>query len=159
MAPNFTQRIKSIDPERFSFAIGVYQTAASLKGPAPNPSQFSVNVVDEDGTRTKFRFVDRPETRGMLAVKEQFPDPDEFQSMAFRIMSFGEILQDKKLAELGVVRRDDNGDVEVHDAVIYSLATAPYRKSGRLDRPAFIAAVKYEYERMEASNEDGGAIS
>jgi hypothetical protein len=155
MAPNFTQRIRSIDPKRFSFALSVYQNAAALKGPAPNPSQFSINIADEDGSRTRFSLVDRPENRGMLAVKEQFPDPEEFQGMAFRIMSFGEILRDKKLAKLGVVRCDDNGDLEVHDAVVYSLATVPYRKSGKLDRSAFIAKVKFEHERMEASHEGG----
>jgi hypothetical protein len=157
MAPNFAQRIKPTDPQRFSFALGVYQAAAALKGPAPNPEQFSINIAEEDGSRTKISFVDRPENRGMLAVKEQFPDPDEFQSMAFRILSFGEVLQDQKLSKMGVVRRDDTGNLEVHDSVIYGLATTPFRKSGKLDRPAFIAAVKSKYEKMEADEDDGGA--
>ncbi|MCK1585196.1 hypothetical protein IVB03_37995 [Bradyrhizobium sp. 168] len=121
--PNYAQRIKPIDPEKFSFALGAYQAAAALKGPAPNPAQYSANLVDEDGSCTKISFVDGPENRGMLAVKEQFPDPNEFESMVFRILSFGEVLQDQKLSEMGVVKRQENVDLEVHDSVIDALAT------------------------------------
>jgi len=49
-----------------------------------------------------------------------------------------------------MVRHDENG-VELHDAVINALATAPFRKSGVLDKVAFHALVKAEYTRLEAA--------
>src|SRR6185437_15070800 len=144
MAPNFAQRIKPIDPERFKFAMGVFGAAAALKGPAPNPTQFSVNIQDDDGSITKVSFTDRPENRGILALKQQFSDSDEFESMSFRILILSDVLRDERLSKMGVIRCED-GEMEVHDSVIFALATAPFRKSGKLDKSAFFAAVKSEF--------------
>jgi hypothetical protein len=154
MPPNFAQRIKPVDPERFRFAMGVFGAAAALKGPAPNPTQFSVNIQEDDGSVTKLSLTDRPENRGILALKQQFPNSDDLESMSFRILTLREVLRDDKLSKLGVVRRDEDGNTEIHDAVTFALATAPFRKSGKLDRAAFIAIVKSEFKRIESIGED-----
>jgi hypothetical protein len=147
VAPNFAERIKPVDPERFRFALGVYCAAAALKGPAPNPEEFGIDILEDDGSATRISFTDRPENRGMLAVKKEFPDPAEFQSMSFRLLTFGEIMKDRKLRKWGLVRDGETGQTEIHDAVISALATAPFRKSGALDRGAFLASVKAESEK------------
>jgi hypothetical protein len=159
MAPNFAERIKPVDPKRFSFAFGVYCAAAALKGPAPNPQEFGLTLVDgEEGSGTRITFADRPENRGMLAVKKEFPDKTEFQSMGFRIMTFSELVQDRKLRKWGLITdNNDTGLVEIHEAVLHALAQAPFRKSGTLDRPAFLELVKSECERMDA--EEAGEAS
>lgn len=155
MALNFAQRIKPVDLDRFRFALGVFGAAAALKGPAPNPAQFSVRIQEDDGTLTKFSFTDRLENRGILALKQQFPDSDDLESMSFRILTLSEVLRDKKLSKLGVVRIDEDGNTEIHDAVVSALATAPFRKSGKLDMAAFIAIVKSEFKRIESNDGDG----
>ena len=73
--------------------------------------------------------------------------------MGFRILCLGEVLRDKRLSKMGVIKRDENGQTEVHDSVIFALATAPFRKSGKLDESAFIAAVKSEFNRIESEND------
>ena len=157
MAPNFVHRIKPVDPERFRFAMGVFGAAAALKGPAPNPTQFSINILEDDGSRSKISFTDRPENRGLLAVKQQFPDLDEFESMSYRILSLSEVIRDERLSKMGVIRSDETGQTEIHDFVIFALATVPFRKSGKWDKPAFIAAVKSEFKRIELTG-DGGSV-
>lgn len=149
MAPNFAERIKPVDPDRFKFAVGVFGAAAELKGPAPNPAQFGVNIVDDDGSVTAFRFTDRPENRGILALKREFPDSPDLESMSFRILSMGDVVRMDRLSKLEVIQVDDAGQLMVHDSVIYALARVPFRKSGKLDKAALVAAVKSEYKRME----------
>jgi hypothetical protein len=153
MAPNFAERIKPVDPERFKFAVGVWGAAAELRGPAPNPTQYSVNIVDDDGSVTNFRLTDRPENRGILALKREFPGADDLESMSFRILNMGEVVRMERLSKMGVIRFDEVGQLMVHDAVIYALARAPFRKSGKLDKTAFVAAVKSEYDRIETDAE------
>lgn len=152
MTPNFAERIKALDPERFHFALGVYCAAAALKGPAPNPQEFGLNIVNDDGSAASITFTDRPENRGMLAVKKEFPDPDEFESMAFRLMTFGEVIRDRKLRKWGLVRDGETGQTEVHDAVINALAMAPFRKSGSLDRDAFLSLVRVGRGKIEKND-------
>lgn len=151
MAPNYAERIKPVDPDRFKFAVGVFGAAAELRGPAPNPSQFAVNLLDDDGSVTEFRFTDRPENRGLLALKREFPDAPDFESMSFRILSMGEVVRMERLSKLGVIQVDEAGQLMVHDSVIYALAGAPFRKSGKLDKAAFVTAVKSEFVRIEAT--------
>jgi hypothetical protein len=154
MSPNFEERIKAVEPERFLFALGVYQAAAAIKGPYVNPSEFSFSLVEKDGSAIKIQFTDIPENRGMLAVKKEFPDANEFQNLSFRIMTFSEVLRDRKLIKMGLVRHGEGGDIEIHDAVINALAMAPFRKSGALNKPAFHAIVKAEYTKLE-TDENG----
>jgi hypothetical protein len=153
---SFTHHIKAVDPQRFSFALGVYAAAAGLKGPSPNPQQFGLNLVEDDGSISRITFTDRAENRGLLAVKKEFPDPQEFRSMAFRLMSFGGIMKDQKLRRMGLIRDGEPGSTKMHDAVINAFAMAPFRKSGKLDRMAFLALVKSEHKRIEAM-ESGAA--
>ena len=49
-----------------------------------------------------------------------------------------------------MIRHREDG-VEIHDAVLNALATAPFRKSGVLDKPAFHTLVKAEYTKLEAA--------
>jgi hypothetical protein len=88
--------------------------------------------------------------RGIVAVKKEFPDPAEFQSLSLRLQRFSEVVGDKKLIKWGMVQHSEGG-IEVHDAVINALAAAPFRKSGVLDKPAFHGLVKAEFSRLEAA--------
>ncbi len=142
MAPNFTQRIKPVDPERFRFALGVFLAAAAMKGPYTNPQEFGINLLDDDGSVHRLSFTDRPENRGMLAVKREFSDPNEFQAIGFRIMTFPEIIKNKQIISWGLIRKGENGQDEIHDCVVTALAQVPFRKSGRIDRKAFLELVK-----------------
>jgi hypothetical protein len=156
MAPNFNSRIKAVDPERFHFALGVFSAAAAMKGPYPNPQTFSVNIVDTDGSATRIAFTDRPENRGMVALKSEFPDAEEFECISFRILTLPEVIRNRQLIGRGLVRDGENG-LEIHDAVVNALAIAPFRKSGALDKSAFLALVKSEHKKLQEieANEDG----
>jgi hypothetical protein len=114
-----------------------------------NPQQFSGNLVEDDGTATNIRFTDIPANRGMLAVKKEFPDAEEFQCMSFRLLTFSEVIKNRQLIRMRLVRKRESGEIEVHDAVINALAMAPFSKSGALDKPAFLALVKSEHKRLE----------
>jgi hypothetical protein len=155
MAPNFAELVKPVDMDRFRFALGVYGAAAEMKGPYDNPQTFALNLVDGDGSTSCIRFTDIPENRGMLAVKKEFPDPDEFHSLMCRIWMVPDVVRNPKLTKMGLVRRDSEGNPEIHDAIINALASAPFRKSGKLDKAAFFALVKSEQDRIE-TGESGG---
>lgn len=130
------EKVNPVAPERLHQALGIYQSALVAGEPddaseAPSP--------DESASR-----------RGMLAVKREFPDPNEFLSLSLRLQRFTEIVSDKKLVKWGMVKHSEGG-LEIHDAVVNALAAAPFRKSGVLDKDVFHELVKAEYNRLEAA--------
>ena len=136
MSSNSEEKIRPVDPERFHQALGVYQAALAAEIPQASAGESSPKP-------------DIPGNRGIVAVKKEFPDTNEFESLSLRLQRFSEIIGDKKLIKWGMVQHSEGG-IEVHDAVINALATAPFRKSGVLDKPAFHSLVKAEYTRLEA---------
>ena len=134
MSADSEDRVRPVDPERFHQALGIYQ--AALVAERPQASEASSSA-------------DTPVNRGIVAVKQEFPDAGEFQSLSLRLQRFAEIVSDKKLIKWGMVHHSEGG-IEVHDAVINALAAAPFRKSGVLDKAAFHTLVKAEYSKLEA---------
>ena len=129
------EKIRPVDPKRFHQALGVYQAALAAAPPA------GADEASPGG--------DLPATRGIAAVKQEFPDAGEFHSLSLRLQRFAEIIGDKKLIKWGMVQHSEGG-IEVHDAVVNALAAAPFRKSGVLDKPAFHSLVRAEFDRLEA---------
>jgi hypothetical protein len=138
MSSNTEERIRPVDPERFHLALGVYQAALA-----------AASAEAGAGAATPAASTEIQGNRGIVAVKKEFPDASEFESLSLRLRRFSEVVGDKKLIKWGMVQRSEGG-VEVHDAVINALAAAPFRKSGVLDKPAFHSLVKAEYTRLEA---------
>jgi|SRR5579863_229223 len=133
MSAKAEERVAAVDPERLHQALGIYQAALVAK--------------DSEGAAVAQDAV--PANRGLLAVKKEFPDAKEFESLSVRLQHFTEVVSDKKLAKWGMVEHSEGG-IEVHDAVINALAAAPFRKSGVLDKAAFHALVKAEYTKLKA---------
>jgi hypothetical protein len=127
------EKVGPVKPERLHQALGVYQMALAEKA-----EQGDAQASAES-----------PAVRAMGAVKREFSDPAEFQSVSARLKHFTEALTDKKLIKWGMVKHSEGG-VEIHDAVVNALASAPFRKSGVLDKTAFHALVKAEFNRLEA---------
>jgi hypothetical protein len=142
MSGKSEDKIGPVDPERFHQALGIYQAALAAKAPEVRPGESSSNAIEKDGS-AKF-----PGNRAILAVKQEFPDTKEFQSLSLRLQRFAEVVGDRKLIKWGMVQHSEGG-LEVHDAVINALAKAPFRKSGVLDKPAFHTLVKAEYAKLE----------
>lgn len=138
MSSSSEERVRPVDPARFHLALGVYQLALATEGPAA-------------GAATAAPSAAIPANRAILAVRKEFPDATEFQSLSLRLQRFTEIVGDKKLIKWGMVKYSEAGGVEIHDAVINALATAPFRKSGVLDKTAFHSLVKAEYTKLEAA--------
>jgi hypothetical protein len=136
MSVNSDEKIRPVDPGRFHQALGVYQAALAAAAPQAGADEASASA-------------DIAGNRGIVAVKKEFPDANEFQSLSLRLQRFAEIISDKKLIKWGMVHHSEGG-IEVHDAVINALAAAPFRKSGVLDKPAFHSLVRAEYTRLEA---------
>jgi hypothetical protein len=139
MSSGSEERVRPVDPARFHLALGVYQLALATEGAAANASESTSTPVEKGAA-------------AILAVKKEFPDAGEFQSLSLRLQRFAEIVGDKKLIKWGMVKYSEAGGVEIHDAVINALATAPFRKSGVLDKTAFHSLVKAEYTKLEASS-------
>jgi hypothetical protein len=131
------EKIKPVAPERLHRALGIYQTALVADAPDENADE----AGSPDGLAT---------ARGILAVKREFPDPQEFLSLSLRLQRFAEIVSDKKLIKWGMVKHSEGG-LEIHDAVVNALAAAPFRKSGVLDKEVFHELVKAEFNRLEAA--------
>jgi hypothetical protein len=144
MSSKATGKIAPIDPERFHRALGVYQAAAAAEAAPEGAGEPSASQADAQ---------DVAGIRGILAVKKEFPDAEEFQSLSLRLQRFAEVIGDKKLAKWGMVSYTNHGGFEIHDAVINALAKAPFRKSGVLDKPAFHTLVKAEFERLKAAEQ------
>jgi len=132
MGAGSEQKVGPVKPERLHQALGVYQMA----------------LADNAGESDAQASVESPVVRALGAVKREFPDPAEFQSVSVRLKHFSEVLTDKKLIKWGMVKHSEGG-IEIHDAVVNALASAPFRKSGVLDKAAFHALVKAEYNRLE----------
>jgi hypothetical protein len=130
------EKVNPVAPERLHQALGIYQTALV----ADEPDGKTVEACAPDGPASQ---------RGMLAVKREFPDPQEFFSLSLRLKRFTEIVSDKKLIKWGMIKHSEGG-LEIHDAVVNALAAAPFRKSGVLDKDVFHELVKAEFNRLEA---------
>jgi hypothetical protein len=137
MSADSEERVRPVDPERFHQALGIYQTALVAAGTGANAGAATPSPSAEN--------------RGIAAVKKEFPDAHEFQSLSLRLQRFSEVIGDKKLIKWGMVQHSEGG-IEVHDAVVNALAAAPFRKSGVLDKTAFHSLVKSEYTRLEAAS-------
>ena len=127
------EKVGPVKPERLHQALGIYQSVLAAK--------------EEDSTDASP--LEPASRRAILAVKREFPEANEFQSLSVRLAHFTEVLADKKLIKWGMVKHSEGG-LEIHDAVVNALAAAPFRKSGVLDKTAFHALVKAEYNRLEA---------
>ena len=137
MSAGSDEKVGPVKPERLHQALGIYQMAlADSQGQGGAPAS-SESPAEPDSTR------------GMRAVKREFPDSAEFEALSVRLKHFTEVLGDRKLIEWGMVRHSEGG-IEIHDAVVNALASAPFRKSGVLDKTALHALVKAEYNRLEA---------
>ena len=134
MSAKAEAKIGSVDPERFHQALGIYQAA----------------LVARDAEGAAAGQADISGNRGVLAVKKEFPDAKEFESLSLRLQRFTEVVSDKKLIKWGMIQHSEGG-IEVHDAVINALAATPFRKSGVLDKVAFHTLVKAEYTKLEAA--------
>jgi hypothetical protein len=129
-------KVGPVTPERLHQALGIYQSAL---------------VATEDEGSSDASAAEPPSRRAILAVKREFPDTNEFQSLSVRLQHFTEVLGDKKLIKWGMVKHSEGG-IEIHDAVVNALAAAPFRKSGVLDKVAFHALVKAEYTKLESAD-------
>ena len=136
MGVNSDEKIRPVDPARFHQALGIYQAALAAAAPQAGAAEASASA-------------DLAANRGIVAVKQEFPDASEFHSLSLRLQRFAEIIGDRKLIKWGMVHHSEGG-IEVHDAVINALAAAPFRKSGVLDKPAFHSLVRAEFNRLEA---------
>ena len=129
-------KVGPVTPERLHQALGIYQSA----------------LVATEGEGSADASAAEPASRrAILAVKREFPDASEFQSLSVRLQHFTEVIGDKKLIKWGMVKHTEGG-LEVHDAVVNALAAAPFRKSGVLDKVAFHALVKAEYTKLESED-------
>jgi hypothetical protein len=131
------EKVGPVEPGRLHQALGVYQSALVAKAP-------------ESGAGETESVAESAILRAMQAVKQEFPDPNEFLSLSLRLKRFTEVVSDKKLIKWGMVKHSEGG-LEIHDAVVNALAAAPFRKSGVLDKEVFHELVKAEYTRLEAA--------
>jgi hypothetical protein len=129
-------KVDPVTPERLHQALGIYQSAL---------------VATEGEGSADASAAEPPSRRAILAVKREFPDASEFQSLSVRLQHFAEVLGDKKLIKWGMVKHSEGG-IEIHDAVVNALAAARFRKSGVLDKVAFHALVKAEYTKLESED-------
>jgi hypothetical protein len=148
MSSNTEERITPVDPERFHLALGVYQAALARIRAEEHAGESSSDPVTRGGPAIGIQLANAAGKRAMLAVQKEFPDADEFQNLSIRLQRFFDVLGDRKLIRWGMIQHREDG-IEIHDAVLNALATAPFRKSGVLDKPAFHTLVKAEYTRLE----------
>jgi hypothetical protein len=132
------EEVGPVKSERLHQALGIYQSALAAR----DESRSDEATAAEPARR-----------RAILAVKREFPDAGEFQSLSVRLAHFTEVLSDKKLIKWGMVKHSEGG-LEIHDAVVNALAAAPFRKSGVLDKDVFHELVKAEYNRLEAAEKE-----
>ena len=146
MSSHSEEKISPVDPQRLHLALGIYQAALVAEAPQANASESSSPAIEQQGSPAA---AEPRGNRGIVAVRKEFPDAAEFQSLSLRLQRFSEIVGDRKLIKWGMVQHSEGG-LEIHDAVINALAAAPFRKSGVLDKVAFHALVKAEFTKLEA---------
>jgi hypothetical protein len=149
MSSTAGEKVRPVDPKRLHLALDIYQTAIAADRANVQASEASSNSDEKGAPAIGIQLASAAAQRAMLAVQKEFPEAEEFQSLSLRLDRFFDLLGDRKLIKWGMVQHRDTG-VEIHDAVIQALALAPFRKSGVLNRDAFHALVKLEYEKLEA---------
>lgn len=111
-----------VDPELYLWCQGIYAAAAQMSMPVENPA---ARPVFENAGKT-YSFSDIPMNRGMLAVMKELRERNmtQEQSMAMtsRLMHFGEVLTNKKVAKF--VKPGEDGALMVSEALIKACATA-----------------------------------
>ena len=131
------EKVNPVEPERLHQALGIYQSTL-IAGESGIGAEDAASPGEEPAS-----------LRAMLAVKREFPDPNEYLSLSLRLRRFTEIVSDRTLIKWGMVKHSEGG-IEVHDAVVNALAAARFRKSGVLDKDVFHELVKAEFNRLEA---------
>ena len=82
MSSNSEDKIRPVDPERFHQALGIYQAALAAEGSQAGAGEAS-SPADISGRR------------GIVAVKKEFPDANEFESLSLRLQRFAEIISER----------------------------------------------------------------
>lgn len=134
--------MKPISYKKFQFAVKLFDAAAQMLGPFENPQQYGVTVDGEIIT-----FADTAMNRGMIAIKDIFPDRDEYVSAGMRIMFLSQVVEHPEVLKLNVVRTES---CQVHDSVLMAMAEVPINEQ-ELDWVALVSLIKKYHSELENS--------
>jgi hypothetical protein len=128
----YRQSICAVPADVFLACITIYQNAARMTMPVVNPQEYKIRFQDQ-----LLAFTDRPENRGMLAVKEFLGEGqcELFPAAATRLLATSGLM--KTVRSQGRFRKffqpnDENGDWRVSEALLKAFASAAF-KPGTLD--------------------------
>jgi hypothetical protein len=125
-SPLFAQITATAPPDVFLACFEVYQNAAVMKMPVTNPQEYKIRLDD-----TVYAFTDRPENRGMLAVKEFLGKEqiEHFPAISNRLLAMAGIIQHVRKEPLfqQFFRADEeDGGYSVSDALLRAFALADF---------------------------------
>lgn len=117
--------VAEVSPELFYACVLTFQAASNMTMPVVNPSEYKIGVG-----KAIYAFADRPETRGMFAVKK-FLSADQaefFTPIMSRIFCMGGLLGELPKQERFVhfFLTGEKGEPRVRDALIKAFAVAAF---------------------------------
>jgi hypothetical protein len=126
--------ISPISVAEFEFALALINAAAENRMQVVNPETVSFGIEDEDGSVREYRFTDRPLTRGLLALQDNF-DPDIVWYAASRFWLLQQSFNYPSIKTSYIERTDTH--TLIHPDLIEAIATVPWRR-GRHPKAAEI---------------------
>lgn len=126
-SPFMSMMSEPLDPEVFKMMTEVYQAAASMRMPTPNPQESKIHLSDTGQT---IALTDNKLNRGMLAVTRQCREIGVANPQGYtaRLMHMQEIFEAReRFGQLIVAGAD--GELSIHDSVLEAAATAKFYAS------------------------------
>lgn len=130
-----------IDPEELANAFAVITRVFSGEDDF-DPSQYTVNVLDDDGVIKRVPVEDSLLNRIMLALRDWCHEesPEKYASLCWRLFALNELIHQGSLKQWISVD-SKTGLLTIPGIIIRVAATAPLKKGQGFDAQLFLAAV------------------
>ena len=130
--------IPTVAIDELKFAAGVCFAAASQRGPYPNPTQYGLEIVDdESGNVNRLCPTDNPLSRGILAVREQF-DREKAVALMMRINGLMYLVDDSRMKPY---IREVDGAQQMAEVLLEIAAIEPMAGLDGFNADAFFESV------------------
>ncbi|MBC8641565.1 hypothetical protein IAG25_32600 [Caballeronia sp. EK] len=151
---------RPVDEDLFLFCTNLYTAAARMTMPVENPEARPITI---EGMGT-FAFKDIPMNRGMMAVTKELIDQGVDEptrtSMCWRVMNFGDVLNEGERFARWFRAGDRPGAVSVAEALIRAGAVAKIdfsKESATFDMDDVARHAAQIEARLESEANDGDA--
>ena len=135
----FVNNIPPVSVAEFEFALGLISAAAENRMQVTNPETLTLDLEEVDGSVVEYHIVDRPLTRGIVALQENL-DTDVAWAATMRFWLLRRILSYPSIS--ATYASSDATHTTVHPDLIEAIATVPWRRRRHPGAAAVLKRIK-----------------